>query len=810
MRNVPQGEAFLRRHDIVLKSPPTEFDISQDELLAFTKPKTNRRVLWFRFNHTVYLMVNKEKLRSSEIKTAERCSKKNARRKTKGKSDKQCKSWRMFWAYTVGEPTVLMDSSKMKKGAEQIHVFLMKKGYFHNKVEPQVIYNEKKNKCRIEYVVHPGEPSRIRNIRYKIFDEEMAKSEKLLRQNTLLDSGAVFDNEVFDAERERIANFYNNKGFYEFNKEYIIYKADSSVGKNIVDVTLMLQLRKESLKEFPDSIAEVPHKKYFIGDVYIHTNYDLTQPDASPSDTLPYDGYKILSYGKPEISEDVISCLQGYKPGDLYQKSQLDKTYRRYSQLGVFRASTIQLVPRAEALGKGIYVLDTHVRLTPAKKQSFTIDPHMTNRSGNMGIYGNITYTHRNLFRGAEAMDVRIIAGMEASQTLVQTTSATDEVGQQINRTFKLNTFEFGPEITYRVPRLWPFGCDLTAQSSEPQTALSAALNYQRRPDYERTLSQLRFTYNWIENPDVVRRVNLDVVEFSIIKIQKSAAFQEFLDDLNDAFLANSYQNHLVLATNLNYTWNTQKTKNQRNYYYLRLGASGAGNALNGALQLADVSSGSIGFYNIQGIRFAQYFRGESDFRYYWNVNEKNAFVWRAYGGLGVPRKNAVTLPFEKSFFSGGSNGVRAWQARTLGPGSYRNPDDPQTFNNIGEIKLEGNIEYRFKLTKMFNWAFFVDAGNIWLIDQDDLRPGAEFTADRFMSEIAIGGGLGLRLDFDFFIVRIDGGLQLKDPAKVQGERWIWQPKNEYLMYLASTGNAVNKIPLRSNMVFNLGIGFPF
>ncbi|MFM7310368.1 MAG: BamA/TamA family outer membrane protein, partial [Flavobacteriales bacterium] len=185
-------------------------------------------------------------------------------------------------------------------------------------------------------------------------------------------------------------------------------------------------------------------------------------------------------------------------------------------------------------------------------------------------------------------------------------------------------------------------------------------------------------------------------------------------------------------------------------------------------------------------------------------------FVLRAYGGLGTPRKNAVALPFEKSFFSGGSNGIRAWQARTLGPGGYRDARSPVTFNNIGEIKLEGNFEYRFKLTKMFNLALFADAGNIWLIDADVNRPKANFELTRFADEIAIGGGLGLRLDFDFFLVRLDMGLQLKDPAKIEGERWIWQPKTEYISYLLSTGNELTKVPLRQNMVFNFGIGFPF
>ncbi len=810
LRRVPDGDAFLQRHDVVLHKSEEDFAITKDELLTFTKLNPNRRILWLRFNHTIYLMVNKNKLEESDRKTAVRCAKKNARRLRKGKTLKECQSWRSFMAYTVGEPTVLLDSVKMKKGAEQMNVYLHKKGYFRSEVAPEVIFNEKKNKCRVVYNVTPGKVYRIRTIDYNISDPEMAKVESVILENSLIKPSSKFDIDVLDLERERIATFFNNRGYYEFNKEHIIYKVDSSQGGYVVDVRMNLQLQKESLIAFPDSIVEVPHKKYFIGDIYVQTDFNLATPDRIPPDTIYFDGFKILSDGKPDITEYLISCLQGYNTGDLYQKNKLDKTYKRYSQLGVFRASNIQLIPKKEAAGPNINILDTYIRLTPAKKQSFTIDPHVTNRSGNMGIYGNITYTHRNLFRGAEAMDVRIIAGVEASQTLVQTSTPTDATGQQIRRNLGLNTFEFGPEVTYRVPRLWPFGCDYTQLSSDPQTSVSAALNYQSRPDYERTLSQLKFSYNWIENPDVVRRVNIDAVEFSIIKIQKSQSFQDFLDRLSDAFLSNSYQDHLILATNAALTWNTQKLKYQKHYYYLRIAGSGAGNLLNGFMTIIDAPVDTSNIHTIAGIRFAQYFRGETDLRYYFNVNEKNAFVWRVYGGLGVPRKNAVVLPFEKSFFGGGSNGIRAWQARTLGPGSYRNPEDPQTFNNIGEIKLEANFEYRFKLTMMFNWALFVDAGNIWLINKDIVRPGASFSSDRFMSEIAFGGGVGMRLDFDFFLVRLDLGLQLKDPAKIQGERWLWQPKDEYKEYLASTNNPVDRIPFASNLVFNLGIGFPF
>ena len=826
LRDVPDGKSFMRRQDVVIHStkekplgfdvnaipmaPISDFEVPKDEILSYSKLKPNKRILWFRFNHTVYLLVNKEKLSESEKRAGKRCMDKNNRRAANNKTPVECKSWRMFWAYTVGEPTALLDTSKMNKSAEQMNIFLQKKGYFRSEVRAEAAYISDSSKCRVYFHVYPGEPYRIRSLQYKIADEEMAKSEAALRRVVTIDSTSVFDVDKLNAEREAVANFFNERGYYDFNKEYIVFDADTSSGKNQVDLIMRIEMPQLPAMNYADSTISVPHKKYFIGDVYVHTHYDITNPDYAPTDTLQYDGIKILSYGKPDLDKELISCVQSYRTGDMYQRSRIERTYKRYSQMGVFRSTTIQLLPRENQVNQKIHILDTHVRLTPEKKQTFFFYPHITNRSSNMGIYSNLTYTHRNLFCGAEALDFNIITGLEASQTLAFASADDENATEQLQRNFQLNTFEIGPEITYRIPRLWPFGCDFTAQSSDPQTSLSATFNYQRRPDYQRTLSQLRYTYQWIENPDAVSRISIDAVEFSIIKIRKSEAFQSFLDRLQDAFLENSYQDHLILATNVNYVLNTQRAKYQRQYFYLRLGGSAAGNFLNGIMDATDQPVDSLNSHRVYGIRFAQYFRGEADFRFYSNVNDRNAFVMRAYGGLGVPRKNAITLPFEKSFFSGGANGLRAWQARTLGPGSSRDALLPQTFNNIGELKLEGNVEYRFKFTQMLNWAFFADAGNIWLLNEDSNRQGADFKSDRFLSEIAIGGGFGLRVDFDFFLVRLDVGVQLKDPAKVPGERWLWQPKDEYLAYLASTGNPVDRLKLRNSTVFNLGIGFPF
>lgn len=804
------------RYKLGISSMPEGFEVPKEEILAFSKLKPNKRVLWARFNLGIYTLVPKRALDSSSVRAATRCEKVNERRKKHRKAPKECQSLWMWMANTIGEPPAQLDSALMLKSANQMNIFLQKKGYFDNKVIPEVVYKKKGlifwrkgAKTKVKYHVFPSQPYRYRSIEYNFQDSVMAEDSSRLLKSSLLDTLDIFDLDALDAERNRITAHFNNSGYYEFTKDYITYDARRDRQNHQVDLKLQLVQPLIPSPEYPDSLISTSHKKYFIGDIFVHTNFDPSNPKYAPTDTTIYDGMYIIYNGQPNLTKELISCLKGYEPGSRYNRELLDKTYKRYSQLGVLRSTTIQIVPRPESVN-GLHILDTHIRLSPLPRQYFRIEPQVTHRSGNMGIYGNMLYSARNIFRGAETLDMRMILGLEASQTLVET--AGNGEGQNIERSFRLNTFEIGPELTYRVPRLWPLGCDhrLINKSSEPQTSFGAAFNYQSRPDYVRTLSQLKFSWNWIENPNKITRIALDFPEFSVIKIEKSFAFQEFLDNLNDEFLANSYRDHLILATNGTFTWNSQKNRNQRRYFYLKGNLSLAGHSLYGLKKAFSAPLDEAGSYEIAGIRFANYTRGELDFRYYSNVNEKNTFVLRAYGGLGLPYWNLNVLPFEKSFFSGGSNGMRAWQARTLGPGSSRDSTLIRTFNNIGEVKLEGNFEYRFKMTKMLNWALFVDAGNIWLNDPSLDKVGADFTPRRFVSEIAIGSGIGLRLDFEIFLVRFDLGIKMKDPSKIPGERWSWQPKTEYLSYLQSIDPTITRIPTSSNVVLNLGIGFPF
>jgi Omp85 superfamily domain len=803
-----------------LSQRPQNFTISDEALIGLSKLKPNRRILWARFNLGIYTLVPKRRLAYSEERAAIRCYEKNLRRAAKKRKPKEgCKGFWMWMAYTVGEPPAQLDSLKLKKAEQQMSVYLAKNGYFDNHVKAEVLYKRKGlifwrkgKKCRVQYHIYPGDPYRLRNIVPQIEDKAIAGIYPQISAQSILKPGMTFNLDVLDQERDRIASILNNRGYYEFTKDYIVFDADSTVGNHEVDLKLLLTSPRGPSPLHPDSSMQVPHKKFFMGKIFVHTDFDLGNPFDERADTLYHDGVYIIYHDKPSISKELISCTQVIQSNELYQKDKIERTYKRYSQLGVMRATSIVLSPLATLDSSGVYLLETHIRLTPGERQGYNFNPKITHRDGNFGLYGSLSYRHRNLFRGAEALEVQAIGGLEAAQTLTQVPDPNNPQNQNIRRAFALNTYEVGPEVTYKVPRLWPLGCDRTRKSSEPFSSITAGLNYQNRPEYLRTLSTLRFGWNAIANPDQVSRWSVDWAELSLIKIQKEQIFIDFLQDQNDSLLKNSYQDHLILSfLNASYSVNTQKKTFQRAFFYWKIAGGFAGVGARTVMSVFGAERDSLDAFHIAGLRYAHYGRIENEFKWFINVNDKNTFAFRLFQGLGVPLANNPALPFEKSFFSGGSNGIRAWQARTLGPGSWRSDQSLKTYNNIGELKLEGNFEYRFKMTNMLNWALFYDAGNIWLLRPNAAKPGADFSGERFLSEVAMGGGIGLRLNFDFFLVRFDFGLQLKDPSKVIGERWLWQPKTEYLQHVQENIDAtIQNVPLRSITMFNLGIGFPF
>jgi hypothetical protein len=578
------------------------------------------------------------------------------------------------------------------------------------------------------------------------------------------------------------------------------------VGKRKVDVELEVrpEARRVSAK---DTVTTHPHRIWRIRRIMVHTDQDPSRKgtEGTELDTLRMKEDYAFVY-KDELRIDPALLVQSIyiKPGSPFDSEKEQTTYRRLSELRVFRSVNInyQRVEGKEG------VLDCRILLTRSKTHSLSLESRGTNRGGNLGVAGNVTYKNRNIFRGAETFAVDLNGGLESQRVLTE----DSEEERKVFSDLELNTVEFGPELSLDFPKfLLPVDPTRFARSSNPHTRLSASMNFQERPDYTRNVASMSMSYRWDETD--LKKHEVDPIGLSMIRIDKTRAFQERLEAFNDQLLLNSYQNHLIFGSQYAYTYNDQRSSDQENIHFFKANFEAAGNSLRFLHERFAEDPGSEDRYRIGGIGFSQFVKADLDLRYYHRIDEKNSLAFRAFGGLGIPYGNSDVLPFQRSFYGGGANGMRAWRIRTLGPGSYTDPSSSLSFDKIGDIKLEGNAEYRFDLIDPVESAFFIDGGNIWLLGENERRPGGNFTSEDFLSEIALGGGIGFRLDLNFFIIRLDLAIPVKDPELPVGERWIFQPKertNAARRDRADRDPDRDYEPYRPRPNLNLGIGYPF
>lgn len=331
-----------------------------------------------------------------------------------------------------------------------------------------------------------------------------------------------------------------------------------------------------------------------------------------------------------------------------------------------------------------------------------------------------------------------------------------------------------------------PFLADKISPRGNPRTSFNASYNLQDRPDYRRNVTKTYISYTW--NASTTTTHVVQPFDLSYIKLDPSENFSEVLNNIQNPFLRNSYTDNFILASKYSYILNTKNSNKLKNHVYFRGNIETAGNLLAAASNSWNPNVNEVdGSRNIAGIRYAQYVRADVDLRYYQKFNW-NKIVYRFASGLGLPYGNSVAMPFEKSFYAGGANGLRAWRARELGPGNL--PDSiERNVDQIGNMSLEGNIEWRIPVTSILEGAFFVDAGNIWNYQQKDTRDETEFEFGKLWDGTAVGFGVGLRLNFSFFILRFDGATKLKDPS-------------------SENPNLLSPKWRETNL--NLGIGYPF
>ena len=719
--------------------------------------------------------------------------------------------------YSIGEKPVIYDEKSASKSASQLHLYLIRKGFFNNTVRDSVRYIDrtflgiKKKRAEVIYIVNVFEPYRIKEVFLKSKDTALLVKINTLSGETLLKKKAIFNVDILDDERERITNFLINNGYYKFNKNYVKYYIDSTVGTNEVSVVLDIDLFKEKIAK-SDSIRSIPHSQYTISQVQINYTQDRF---SKLSATYYYKGIDFYIRGNNDINSNLFYRTLYLKPGDLYSKQKQQKMFKKLTSLGVFL--TVNILTEMDTV-KNSKGLKLTIKVDGAKKQDYKIEANGTTSGSNFGIEGSFAYNFKNIFRGAEILHFGVSGALESQPLLVNdNTSDNSNIPLDIksfsNISNAFNTIEFGPEVSLTIPRLLFVNTDKYSNISNTKTIFKASLNYQRRLDqtkldFERGVQELSYGYAWNVKSKFYHQ--LDPITLSAVEVIKSQVFQDRINSLNDKLLAASFQSHIISSTRYRFVYKDPNSKNNsRTSLYYDANIESSGNTLNAFYKLTNkTKDATTNSYNIAGIQFSQYVKTQHDFRVYTKINDKSNFVLRFLGGIGIPMENSsVALPFEKSFFAGGTDKTRAWKSRSLGPGSFR--DSALNFDKIGEILLEGNVEYRFDLLGFLDGALFVDAGNIWLMNEDSLRPGSKFETNKFLGEIAIGAGFGIRLDLDYFLIRLDIAYPLKNPTLIEGERWFFQPKDEYNSYINTLQNKAQLPSLYSPQI-NIGIGFPF
>jgi outer membrane protein assembly factor BamA len=738
LRRLGEHEYLLNKNTI--KTDHNEF---REEMQTILKQKPNRKILGvFRFHLGIYNLANRGK-------------------------ETRFKSW---VKRTIGEAPVIVDSVQTRRSSTQLKIYMENHGYFHAVVTDSTIY-KKRHKANVVYTIEGKEGYTVRAMKYRIKDDHIAPLILNDTSSCIIKPGDHYDYGELQNERDRITAFLKNNGYYFFNNLYINYVVDSGLNANQVDI--YMQVNPPAVT---DSSEKPHHQQYVVSSVYIQTDHDpIAVKQLPPADTVRVNDYYFTATANiNRFRHDRLLNHIFIQPGLLFRQDDLDRTYKRLQDLAVFKFINIRYTKTLTGDS-----LICNILLTPAPRQDYKLEAEGTNTGGNLGVAGNIGYRNKNVFRGAEQFEFRMKGGLEAQREISDTTNETNALAL-------FNTYEIGPEISLGVPRILFPGVS-KYKFNNPLTNFASSYNYQQRPEYRRTLANLSFSYTWKETQK--KRHYIYPAEVNFVKVDLSTSFADKLRELGDPALMNSYQDQLIANGRYSFIYNNQDLTILRNHIYFKASLEYAGNTLWLSDRIAGTRKAEGQHVAIFRVPYAQYLKPDLFFNYYQIFNTNSQMVYHLETGLGYAYGNSELMPFEKSFYAGGSNNLRAWRARSLGPGTYTNSE---IFEKNGDIKINANTEYRFDIFRKLEGALFLDAGNIWLVKKDEKRPGGHFEGKSFAEELALGTGAGLRLDFTFFILRFDWGIKLKDPTLPKEQRWV-----------------IKDFTVKQT-ILNFGIGYPF
>lgn len=693
-------------------------------------------------------------------------------------SGKDSTKWINRFLRRIGDAPRIYDPSVAEETRLQILGAVQNKGYLSAQVSLEE--RKKKNKLDAYYKVSSGKPYMISSVNYNVEDYVIRG---LLMNDSLksgLKEGMRFNVNMLEEERNKIAQYLLNRGYYRFNKDYITFQADTVRGTYKIDLTMNISL-SSNRGESTGSL----HRQYEIRSV----NYILDGDNAyaanesSTVGTIQYDGINILYDDKLFLRPGVIASHNRIVPGKLYSNRDVMSTYSSLSRLGILKYSNIRFV---EHLDNDSAYLDAYVSLSKNKNKTLSFQVEGTNSAGDLGAAASVTYTHRNLFKGSETFNIKVRGAYEA---------VTGLEGYSNN-----NYTEYGVETSLEFPEfMFPFLKSDFKKSVNAKSQVSAKYNWQIRPEFERTLASAAWSYRWNSRRRASHR--LDVLDINYIYMPyRSKTFIEYLnymDEINP-LLRYSYEDLFIVRLGYTYTYNsagvsTQQTA-KKSSYSIRFNIEESGNLIYGFSKLIHGKPSDGESFRMGNISFAQYVKTDFDYAKNIMIDDRNAVVFHIGTGIAIPYGNSKSLPFEKLYFSGGANSVRGWSVRSLGPGGYRGASGSLDYvNHTGDIKLDMNVEYRTHLFWKLNAAVFIDAGNVWTLKNRYSDSTGQFAFNRFYKEIAVSYGLGIRFDLDFLILRFDGGMKAVNPM----------------------GSGIERFPLivpdfSRDFAFHFAVGYPF
>ena len=791
-KHVPEDEFLLRKAKIEFLNSNNSNTISKEELYDLLLQKPNRKVFSnFRFYLRLYNLSNQQRIDQKIVKKQIKIDKVNLKIKQQNRSSlildsnyiqKPLKERKLAFGERIqntGEAPVIYSALKLNRTKEQLKKYLFNKGYFKNEITDSTTVLDN-GQIDIQYFIHLREPMYLSSIKYQCPEILISSYLDSIESNSFLKKGAIFDTDNLVKERNRINEFLTNSGFYNFNKEFIYFDIDTNYVSKTVDITLGIQNYKK-IDKINNSFKDLTHKQFKISKVNIQIGDSSKFNNIAKLDSIENSFFKIVNYQPINFKSKVFKNSIFFKKDDYYKKSVAQQTYRSLISLGLFKYVNISFDTLTDNKLVG------NIELTPSKTQNLSLSLDGTNNERLFGFQGGIDYFHNNLFHGGEKILISLKSSFEIQLLL------TDSKETGISN--KPNTTEFGPEFHFYLPKYLLINkIGNLRKHINPVTEFTGAFNIQDRPDYYRRNQELSFGWVFHENKTTTWHINPLLI--SIVDIEINSDFQNQIESYNDQYILSSFQDHVVAGGVFSFEYNGQNLSYNSNSLYFKTTFESAGGTLFNFHELINKDKNPLtDSYDFLGIRYAHFQKATLDLRYYQGLSDRSKIVYRIYSGVGIPKKNlSDALPFEKSFFAGGSNSLRAWRARSLGPGSYF--EDSTRYDKIGDIKFEGNVEARFPISKWIEGAFFVDFGNIWLIGYDSLRPEGKFNWNNVLDDIAIGTGFGLRLNFEFFILRADLAIPFKNPGiPKDNNQWIFKSE---------------KRDDHFSPLLNLGIGYPF